>query len=110
MSTPGVELTALTPGLLQDAELPPALVLGRGSVQGSMTGSALAPEIRTTWAAEGAEAHGTADFSPLRTAFACTAPAVEGSAVLRLKPPDMEAMKAAVTQAQVAAAAAQVRW
>ena len=40
--------------------------------------------------------------------FTCQAPALAGSATLRLKPPDLEAMKAAVTQADVAALAAQV--
>ena len=94
--------------MLQEAELPPVLVLGRGSVQGSMLGSALAPQLRTTWAAEGAEARGSADFDPTKTALAWSAPAVEGSAVLRLKPPNMDALRAAVTQAQVAALAAQV--
>ena len=52
--------------------------------------------------------HAFAEFSPERTAFTCEAPALEGTAVLRLKPPDVEAMRAAVTQAQVAALAAQV--
>ena len=33
----------------QDVEVPPALVLGDGTVQGLMQGSLVAPEVHTAW-------------------------------------------------------------
>lgn len=95
--------------LLQGMHLPPSLVLGAGSVQGSMRGSHVAPEIAAKWELPEASAAGTADFSPTTTAVTCAAPAIDVSGALHVTPADSEAVKRATTQAEMSALAAPVR-
>ena len=94
--------------VLQGVSLPPSVVLGEGRVTGTMQGSQVAPHIQAHWHAQGAEAHGTADLRPETMDLSLHAPSLEVQARLHLQPPDLEAMKGAVTQAEVSELAKQV--
>lgn len=93
---------------LQGMQVPPSVILGKGSVQGTMQGSHAEPTISTKWELPGAQASGTAVFSPKTTAVTCKAPAVDVSGALHVIPPDFEAVKKAMTQAEVSALAVPV--
>ena len=88
--------------------VPPSVVLGKGNVQGTMQGSHVEPNINATWELPDAQAKGTADLSPKTTAVTCKAPAVDVSGALHVVPPDFEAVKKAMTQAEVSALAVPV--
>ena len=90
-------------------KLPAPLILGKGTVKGSLAGSLMAPDLRTTWDLPEANASGSLEVSRETTKVTCKAPALDVSAALHVVPPDMEAVKKAVTQAEVTALAAMVR-
>lgn len=88
--------------------LPPSLVMGEGNVQGSLQGSLLAPEVAASWQLPEASASGTASIAREVTKVTCKAPAFDVSAALHVVPPDFEAVKNAVTQAEISALAVPV--
>ena len=94
---------------MQGVSLPQSLILGEGHITGTMEGSQVAPRVRAQWQALGAEAHGTADLQPETVDVTVHAPSLDVQGRLYMQPPDMEAMKQAVTQAEVTALASQVR-
>ena len=88
--------------------LPPSLIMGEGSVQGTLKGSLLAPEVATTWQLPSASASGTAAIARDVTKVTCKAPAIDVEAALHVIPPDFEAVKRATTQAEISALAVPV--
>ena len=89
-------------------KLPPSLILGRGTVKGSLKGSLMAPDLKTAWTLPEANATGGLEVSRETTRVTCKAPALDVSAALHVVPSDIEEMKKAITQAQVTALAAPV--
>lgn len=92
----------------QGVHLPPSLVLGDGTVRGTMEGSHSAPDIRAAWELPTADASGTADLSRDSAALTCRAPAIDLSGAVHLVPPDPDAVKRAVTQREASALATPV--
>lgn len=88
--------------------LPSSLVMGEGSVQGTMRGSLLAPEVAATWQLPSASASGTAALARETNKVTCKAPAIDVEAALHVVPPDFEAVKRATTQAEISALAVPV--
>jgi hypothetical protein len=86
-------------------QLPPSLQMGEGHVRGSMEGSLMAPKITATWQLPAASAAGTANLSRETTEVTCKAPAIDVSAALHVVPPSFDAIKKAVTQAEITALA-----
>ena len=82
--------------------------MGEGSVQGSLEGSLLAPEVSASWQLPQASASGTASIAREVTRVTCKAPALDVSAALHVVPPDFEAVKKAVTQTEISALAVPV--
>jgi len=74
-------------------------------VRGAMEGSLMAPRIAATWQLPAASASGTANLSRETTEVTCKAPAIDVSAALHVVPPSFEAIKKAVTQAEITALA-----
>ncbi|CAL8466123.1 g5659 [Coccomyxa elongata] len=85
--------------------LPAATELGDSSVQGTMAGSFLAPDLHMRWEAPAVAASGTADFSRDANRFTCRAPSLDVSGALFLRPPPFYAVKAVLTQAEATALA-----
>lgn len=83
----------------QATPLPVATELGDSSVQGTMAGSFLAPDLHMRWEAPAVAASGTADFSRDANRFTCRAPSLDVSGALFLRPPPFDAVKAVLTQA-----------
>lgn len=83
----------------QATPLPAATELGDSSVQGTMAGSFLAPDLHMRWEAPAVAASGTADFSRDANRFTCRAPSLDVSGALFLRPPPFDAVKAVLTQA-----------
>ncbi len=65
----------------------------------------MSPRIAATWQLPAASANGTAKLSRETTEVTCKAPAVDVSAALHVVPPSFEAIKKAVTQAEITALA-----
>ena len=89
-------------------KLPAPLILGNGTVTGSLEGSLVAPDLKTAWHLPEANASGRLEVSRVTTKVTCKAPALDVSAALHVVAPDLEAVKKAVTQAEVSALAAPV--
>lgn len=92
----------------QGVSLPPSVRLGEGRVTGTMQGSQVAHHVQADWHAQDADAHGTADLRPEAMDLSLHAPTLDVQARLHMQPADLEALKGAVTQAEVSELAKQV--
>ncbi|KAK9862508.1 hypothetical protein WJX84_009406 [Apatococcus fuscideae] len=91
--------------LPQGTELPASLTLGPASLEASMQGTGMAPEIKALWEVPAAQATGSALLNIDSTKITCMAPSLDLSAVMHVRPPPMEALKNARTQEEVTALA-----
>ena len=84
----------------QGTELPASMTLGPASLEASMQGTGMAPEIKALWQVPAAQATGSALLNIDSTKITCNAPSLDLSAIMHVRPPPMEALKNARTQVQ----------
>lgn len=80
--------------------LPPSVVVGHADLAATMRGSQLAPTIDVDFKLPTPRATGCLQLTREATRLTLSSPWADASGVLHLQPPPLEAVKAAVTQAQ----------
>ena len=94
--------------MVQGTELPASLTLGPASLEASMQGAGMTPEIQALWKVPAAQATGSALFKLDSTQVTCKAPALDLSAIMHVRPAPMEDIKKATTQVGLAQRTVQV--